>query len=115
VVVLSFFATWCKPCLQEIPHLEKIEKGFSGQAVKFLLVNVGEEEVKIKEFLTLNSINLNILMDRYNKIAEKYDALTLPRLYVIDKEGIVRKEQKGFSNPEQFEQDMIQLLNELLK
>jgi peroxiredoxin len=115
VVVLSFFATYCKPCLQEIPHLEKIENNFSGQAVKFLLVNVGEEEAKIKEFLSSNSVGLDILLDRYSKIAEKYDALSLPRLYVIDKEGIVRKEQKGFSDPEQFEVELTRLLNDLLK
>jgi thiol-disulfide isomerase/thioredoxin len=115
VVVLSFFATYCKPCLQEIPHLEKIGNSFNGQPVKFLLVNVGEEEAKIKEFLSTNSIGLDILLDRYSKIAEKYDALSLPRLYVIDKEGIVRKEQKGFSDPVQFEVELTRLLNDLLK
>ena len=115
VVVLSFFATYCIPCLKEIPHLEKLESNFNGQPVKFLLVNVGEEEAKIKEFLSGNSVKLDILHDRYSKIAEKYDALSLPRLYVIDKEGIVRKEQKGFSDPEQFEVDLTRLLNDLLK
>jgi len=115
VVVVSFFATWCKPCLQEIPHLEKIKNDFAAQGVKFLLIDVGEEEAKIKEFLTQNTINLDILIDRYKKIAEKYDALTLPRLIVIDKNGIIRKEQKGFTNGEQFETDLRQLLGELLK
>jgi len=115
VVVLSFFATWCKPCMQEIPHLEKLKNQFSGQAVKFLLVDVGEDEAKIREFLSTNPIRLDILLDHYSKIAEKYDALTLPRLYVIDKEGIVRKEQKGFANPQQFESEMTVLLTGLLK
>jgi hypothetical protein len=97
------------------PHLEKIESNFDGQPVKFLLVNVGEEEAKIKEFLSGNSVKLDILLDRYSKIAEKYDALSLPRLYVIDKEGIVRKEQKGFSDPEQFEIELTRMLTDLLK
>jgi len=115
VVVLSFFATFCIPCLQEIPHLEKIETKFNGQAVKFLLVNVGEDEAKIKEFLTTNAIGLEILQDRYSKTAEKYDALTLPRLFVIDKDGIVRKEQKGFADPDKFEGELTRLLEELLR
>jgi cytochrome c biogenesis protein CcmG, thiol:disulfide interchange protein DsbE len=115
VVVVSFFATWCKPCMQEIPHLEKIKNDFAAQGVKFLLIDVGEEEAKIKDFLAQNTINLDILVDRYKKIAEKYDALTLPRLMVIDKNGIIRKEQKGFANAEQFETDLRQLLGELLK
>jgi peroxiredoxin len=115
VVVLSFFATWCKPCLQEIPHLEKVKNNFTSQAVKFMLINVGEEEAKIKDFLTQNPVNLDILIDRYKKTAEKYDALTLPRLVVIDKNGIVKKEQKGFENTEQFEKELNQLISELLK
>lgn len=115
VVVLSFFATWCIPCMKEIPHLEKIKEKFTGQSVKFFLIDVGEEETKLQEFLEGNPVKLDILVDRYNKVAEKYDALTLPRLYVIDREGIIRKEQKGFTNPEQFETELTGLLTDLLK
>ncbi len=114
VVVLSFFATWCKPCMAEIPHLESIKKEFSGEAVKFFLVDVGEEREKVSAFQKKKNINLNILLDRYQKTAQKYDALTLPRLIVIDKEGIIRKEQKGFSDPDAFKTDMKQLISDLL-
>ena len=94
VVVISFFATWCKPCIAEIPHLEKIQEEFKDQPVKFLLVNVGEERDKVVTFQQKKEVNLKILLDRYQKTAGKYDALTLPRLVVIDKQGIIRKEQK---------------------
>ena len=115
VVVLSFFATWCKPCLAEIPHLEKIEQEFKDTPVKFFLIDVGEEREKVLAFCEQKNINLNVLLDRYQKTADNYDALTLPRLVVIDKKGIVRKEQKGFSDALVFEEEMRTLLSELVK
>ena len=114
VVVLSFFATWCKPCLKEIPHLEEVMEKYSNDPVKIFLIDVGEEREKIVKLLESTNIKIPILIDRYNKTAEKYDALTLPRLIVIDKEGIIQKEQKGFSNADQFKTDIIALLNDLL-
>lgn len=115
VVVLSFFATWCKPCLAEIPHLEKIGQEFKDTPVKIFLIDVGEEREKVLAFCEQKNINLNVLLDRYQKTADNYDALTLPRLVVIDKKGIVRKEQKGFSDALVFEEEMRTLLSELVK
>lgn len=115
VVVISFFATWCKPCIAEIPHLEKVQEEFKDQPVKFFLVNVGEERDKVVSFQKKKDVNLKILLDRYQKTAGKYDALTLPRLVVIDKQGIIRKEQKGFTDPEKFESDIKETISGLLK
>ena len=110
VVILSFFATWCKPCLKEIPHLEKIKKNFNSQPVQFYLIIVGEEREKIDLFLENQKINLTILLDRYKKTAEKYGALVLPRLVVIDKEGIVRKQQTGFTEGDNLEIELENLI-----
>jgi len=115
VVVLSFFATWCKPCIAEIPYLERLSKDFESLPVKFFLIDVGETRDKVVQFVKEKDIKLTILLDRYNKTSEKYDALSIPRLFVIDKEGIIRKEQRGFSDPKQFEKEMITFLLELLE
>jgi thiol-disulfide isomerase/thioredoxin len=115
VVVISFFASWCEPCLREIPHLQDLEKEFAGKDIKFFLINVGEEKEKIEELLKTNPIKLPILQDRYSKIAEKFDALTLPRLFVIGKDGIIKRQQKGFVSEEDFVIEMRAIINELLK
>jgi len=114
VVVLSFFATWCEPCKKEIPYLEKLQNEFAGQPVKFFLVDVGEEREKISKFIKESNIKIPIILDRYQKMAEKYDALTLPRLFVLDQNGKIQRKQKGFSNPEDFEIEMRELINILL-
>ncbi len=115
IVVLSFFATWCEPCKKEIPHLEKLQEEFKDQPVKFFLIDVGEGRDKVKEFIDKEDIKIPVLFDRYQKTAERFDALTLPRLFVIDKNGLIQRKQKGFSNPEDFLIEMRELINVLLE
>ncbi len=112
-VVISFFATWCKPCMKEIPHLEKLKRKYGGKNIKFFLIDVGEKADKVNEFVRRKNISIPVLLDPYQKTAEKYDALSLPRLYVLDKNGIIRKEQKGFSDGKNFEEEMKNLLDKL--
>jgi len=115
VVVLSFFATWCKPCIAEIPHLEKIAKDFDGLPIKFFLIDVGEDREKVLKFVKEREVQLTVLLDRYNKISEKYGINSLPRLLVLDKNGIIRKVQSGFSDGKSFEKEMISFLLKLLE
>jgi thiol-disulfide isomerase/thioredoxin len=115
VVVLSFFATWCEPCKAEIPHLTKLQEEFKGQPLKFFLIDVGEEREEVMNFVNSEDIEIPILLDRYKKTAERFDALTLPRLYVLDKNGIIQRKQKGFSNPQDFEIEMRELITLLLE
>lgn len=114
VVVLSFFATWCKPCMAEIPHLEKLYSEFKNKDIRFYLINVGENKEKVDKFVDQKKIKIPVLLDRYQKTAEKYDALALPRMFVLDKFGIIKKQAKGFKDPQNFEKEMRNLLNELL-
>lgn len=114
VVVLSFFATWCKPCIAEIPHLQKLQKKYENKPIKFFLINVGEQKELIQKFLKTKDISIPILMDKYKKISEKYDALTLPRLFIIDKNGKVKLEQKGFKDGKEFESKLDAIISKLL-
>jgi peroxiredoxin len=114
VVVLSFFASWCKPCIAEIPHLQVLKDKYKNESIKFFLINVGEEKGKIQEFLESRDITIPILMDKYKKVSEKYDALRLPRLIVIDKQGIIQLEQRGFKDGKKFESDLKSIISKLL-
>lgn len=115
IVILSFFATWCEPCKKEIPHLEKLQEEFKDLPLKFFLIDVGEERDKVKEFVDKESVKIPVLLDRYQKTAERFDALTLPRLFVIDQNGLIQRKQKGFSNPDDFLIEMRELINILLE
>ena len=115
VVVVSFFATWCIPCQKEIPHLMKVREEFKNQPVKFFLIDVGEKIEKVAPFIKKNGYTIPVLLDQYQVTKDKYGAHTLPRLVVLDKNGIVRLYQKGFKNAVSFENDMTLLLEKLAK
>jgi thiol-disulfide isomerase/thioredoxin len=115
VVVLSFFATWCEPCKAEIPHLTKLQNEFKDQPIKFFLIDVGEDQKEVLEYVNSAGVEIPVLLDRYKKTAERFDALTLPRLFVLDKNGLIQRKQKGFSNPEDFEIEMRELIKILLE
>ncbi|MDZ7261370.1 MAG: TlpA family protein disulfide reductase [candidate division KSB1 bacterium] len=89
VVILSFFATWCQPCLKEIPELEEIAEKFGKQDLKVFLINVKEKAEVVASFVQKHQIKLPVLLDLYGVVAQKYQVNKLPRYVVIDKDGKV--------------------------
>jgi len=93
-IVLSFFATWCGPCRIEMPVLDTLSQSYND--IDFYLINVSglkgkkrEDPVEVKALLEKLGVTLPVLMDKYGNAAQKYDALILPRLVVIDSSKIV--------------------------
>lgn len=112
-VVMSFFATWCVPCMKEIPHLTQVAEQFRDKKIKFFLIDVGEDKAKLEPFLKEKNITLPVLLDQYQVVAEKYGAKSLPTLVVLDQNGKVRKYKKGFKDGSRFVKDMTDLLEQL--
>lgn len=104
VVVMSFFASFCEPCRYEIPHLEKIRQEMADSGVVFFLVNVGEDRTTVEEYLRQYQIAMPVLLDRYQKVSQGYNVTTLPRLILIDRNGIIRGYKIGYSREEPFEE-----------
>jgi thiol-disulfide isomerase/thioredoxin len=116
VVVLSFWATWCQPCKNEIPILTKLTEEFKDQPVKFFLVNTMEKaeqtEDSVRETYKNRNYSIPCLIDP-GTTAEHYSVRGLPVLVVIDKFGIVRKINRGYH--ENFQIELAKLLKELAK
>ncbi len=103
--VLSFFATWCGPCRVEMPVLDTLSQSYSD--INFYLVNVSgltqgkskmkEDPVKVKKMVDDLGVNLQVLMDKYGKVAEKYGVKSLPRLVVIDAKSTVHYIHDGYA------------------
>jgi len=97
--VLSFFATHCIPCRAEMPQLDTLSREYTN--VNFYLVDVSgkikEDPVKVKELVTKLGVNLQVLMDKYGKVAEKYGVKSLPRLVVIDDKSKVYDIHDGYT------------------
>ena len=103
--VLSFFATWCGPCRVEMPVLDTLSQSYKN--INFYLVDVSgltqgkskmkEDPAKVKIMVESLGVTLQVLMDKYGKVAEKYGVKSLPRLVVIDAKGTVHYIHDGYA------------------
>jgi len=124
VVVLSFFATWCEPCMKELPHLQNLYEKYQEDQIKFFLIDITEATRTVKgledspkagSFLEKKGITMPILYDSRGVAKKRYGAKTLPRLYVVDKYRTIRLAKKGFDEDEDFEGELSAVIDELLK
>ncbi len=123
VVVISFFATWCKPCMKELPHLENLYQKYQDEKIKFFLIDITEatrtspgfEDSPVAgPFLAEKGINIQILNDNRGVVKEKYGVSTLPRLFVVDQYQTIQLVKQGFHEGEDFEGELSRIIEELL-
>jgi thiol-disulfide isomerase/thioredoxin len=84
--VLEFWATWCGPCREAIPSMNKMIESFAGRPVRFISVT-DEPRETVEEFLKANPMKAWIGLDEDRAIHEAYDVKTIPALFVIDRYG----------------------------
>ena len=98
-LVVSFFATWCVPCAKEIPKLIEMSEEL-GDEFQFVLVDVKEKRDVVKKHVDKKEITLQVVLDKYGMVFEKFGGVILPLLVVIDKNGKVTYHtgQKGYED-----------------
>lgn len=105
VVLLNFWATWCPPCVREMPSLERLHRKYENKGFKVIAVNQWEDEDVVFEFTGRLSVEPTflILFDRESRVADAFKVKGLPSTYLIDKKGRVRYKAIGgreFDHPE---------------
>lgn len=98
IILLNFFATWCPPCLQEMPKLESdIWEKYKDRGLKVYCIGREHTKSELKKFAAKNNYSLPMVPDPerqiYAKFAEKY----IPRNIIIDKEGKIILQEIGFN------------------
>ncbi len=89
VVMLNFWATWCAPCVEELPTMRALKESLSDKPFEILAVNMGETKEAIKQFIEKIGIEFNfpLLLDPTTSVATDYSVSGLPATLLIDKQG----------------------------
>lgn len=101
VILINFFATWCGPCVEELPHLEKEILAKWKDRTDFKLIVIGREHgiPELEKFQKAKGITLPMAADPKREAYDKYAAKFIPRNFVIGKDGKIRLASIGFSEP----------------
>jgi thiol-disulfide isomerase/thioredoxin len=97
VVMLDFWATWCGPCVEELPVLAEVAKEFKDKGVVFYAVNQGEEAKDINEFLEEKKLEITVALDKEGEVGTAYGVQGIPFLVLVDKAGVVQSVHLGYS------------------
>jgi cytochrome c biogenesis protein CcmG/thiol:disulfide interchange protein DsbE len=92
LLVLNFWATWCPPCIEELPSLDAFQRRFANSGVVVLGISVDKDEKLYRDFLAKARVSFLTARDPDNKINAEYGTLKFPETYIIDARGkVVRK------------------------
>ena len=103
VVLVNFWATWCEPCREEMPSMERLRVSLAERPFAVLAVNLAEPESRIAKFLDTVPVGFPILLDRDTKTTRAWQAKVLPATYVVGPDGAIRYRHVGeldWSKPE---------------
>ena len=103
VVMLNFWATWCKPCKQEMPSMEIMYEGMKQKVGdKFVLIAVNENNMfyanQVKPFLQSHNIHFVIPLDPLNRLDHQYKITGVPETFILDQNGVVAQHVIGPRN-----------------
>lgn len=112
VVVLNVWASWCEPCREEMPSLERLKARLDGQPFDVLAVNYGEGEPRIAGFLEKQKLSLTVLLDSRKEAASAWKAGGLPMTFLVDARGRVR--YSGFGERDWSTGEGLQLVERLV-
>ncbi|MBM3242474.1 redoxin domain-containing protein [Candidatus Poribacteria bacterium] len=116
VVLLNFWATWCPPCREEAPHIEKLYQTYKEQGVVILGVNYEADIEKVRQFVKEQGMSYPILLSG-RKVFQAYGVRWIPANFYLDRAGVVREQTTGFGpgfEPGK-ERQMEQILQALLE
>ncbi len=113
VVMVNFWATWCGPCRQEMPQLNRLYEKYHAAGFVLLGVNVDDDQRKAAEVAGKLGVTFPVLLDTDKTVSKLYDLSTMPSTVIIDRDGKVRYVHRGYLTG--YEDNYEKQIRELLK
>ena len=97
VVLLNVWATWCGPCIVEMPTIQKLHEEFAGTDLEIVAVSVDQPNTEraIRQFVQELGLTFDVLHDPENDISRAYQVTGYPATFVIGRDGVIRKKVIG--------------------
>jgi thiol-disulfide isomerase/thioredoxin len=111
VVVLDFWATWCGPCRMAMPGLQTLHEELKDRGVLLVSVNQSEPAERVRGFIERKKYTFRTVLDRDGEVGNRYGIRAIPVVVVVDKKGLVRGLQVGYTFEDK---ELRQLLQQLV-
>jgi len=108
-LVINFWGSWCEPCVKEMPLLEKTWKAMKDKNVEIIGVNVGEDELTVKNFVGQFGVDFPILLDKDKLTTKKYAIGPMPTTYFVNSKGKITDIYVGMLDENTLEERLKQL------
>jgi len=95
IVVLNFWATWCEPCVEEVPSLVEMQRRMKSKGVTVVAVSVDVNENNYRQFVKEHTVNLMTVRDPDQRTSNLYGTFKFPETYIIDRNGVMRRKFIG--------------------
>jgi len=95
VVLVNFWASWCPPCIYEMPELIRLKAQLANKPFEIIAINVGEKKYKVRKFTKVINFDLPVLLDTSNDTFNDWGVKTLPTSFLVDASGQIRYQVRG--------------------
>ncbi len=92
-VFLNFWASWCPPCREEMPSIERLHRRLKGR--DFVILAVSLDRSDIRSFVEEGKYSFTILLDPQSEVARNYGVTAIPTTFIVDKNGVIRQKVLG--------------------
>jgi thiol-disulfide isomerase/thioredoxin len=99
--VVDFWATWCEPCREQLPFLDRLDAAYRDRGVRVLAVAFDEDRAAVEEFVARTPVRFPVLWDKGGaRLADRLEITRLPTTLVLDADGVVRAVHLGYDKAE---------------